>query len=83
MLSLYQDEGCGSGPMKRESWMLELPPDRAAVFGLGPRQFQVRATSELGDRSVWTDTPADHLRKKLSPVGVSLCNCELRKSIGY
>jgi hypothetical protein len=53
--------------MKHESWMLELPPDRAADFGLGPRQFRARAKPESGDRSVWTDTPADCLWKKRSP----------------
>jgi hypothetical protein len=58
--------------MKRESWMLELPPDREADFGLGPRQFRARAKPELGDRSVWTDTPADRHQKKLSPVCLSL-----------
>ncbi|XP_021919229.1 GPALPP motifs-containing protein 1-like isoform X2 [Zootermopsis nevadensis] len=55
------------GPVKRESWMLELPPDRAASFGLGPRQFRARAKPESGDRSVWTDTPADRLQKKHTP----------------
>ncbi|PSN30964.1 hypothetical protein C0J52_24252 [Blattella germanica] len=53
-------------PLKRESWMLELPPDRAAEFGLGPRQFRARAKPDAGDRSVWTDTPADRLKKKHS-----------------
>lgn len=69
---VYQDESRGSGIMKRESWMLELPPDREADFGLGPRQFRARAKPEPGDRSVWTDTPADRLQKKLSPVCLSL-----------
>jgi hypothetical protein len=59
--------------------MLELPPDRAADFGLGPRQFRARARPESGDRSVWTDTPADRLRKKHSPVCLFLC--ELRKGV--
>ena len=32
------------------------------ILGLGPRKF--RSTyAELGDRSVWTDTPADKERK--------------------
>lgn len=60
-----EDKIPGSGPMKRESWMLELPSEQAADFGLGPRQFRVRTKPELGDRSVWTDTPADRLQKKL------------------
>jgi hypothetical protein len=76
--TVYQDKNSGSGPTKRENWMLELPPEQAANFGLGPRQFRVRTMPELGDRSVWTDTPADRLRKKLSLVCFfSLCpsNC--------
>ena len=32
--------------------------------GLGPRKFRSRAV-ELGDQSVWTDTPADRARKVL------------------
>jgi len=69
---VYQDKIPGSGPMKRESWMLELPSEQAADFGLGPRQFRVRTKPELGDRSVWTDTPADRLQKKLLRVCLSL-----------
>lgn len=30
--------------------------------GLGPRKFRARAV-EVGDQSVWTDTPADKARK--------------------
>ena len=58
--------------MKRENWMLELPPERAADFGLGPRQFRIRTKPESGDRSVWTDMPADRLQKELSRVCLSL-----------
>lgn len=47
---------------KRESWMTELPPDLSKNFGLGPRKFRARAV-EVGDQSVWTDTPADKARK--------------------
>ena len=44
--------------------MLELPDGKPNLFGLGtaPRQFRKKAV-ELGDRSVWTDTPADKERK--------------------
>lgn len=42
--------------------MTELPPDLSKNFGLGPRKFRSRAV-ELGDQSVWTDTPADRARK--------------------
>ena len=31
-------------------------------IGIGPRKFRTTA-SDLGDRSVWTDTPADRHRK--------------------
>jgi hypothetical protein len=58
--------------MRRENWMLELPPEQAADFGLGPRQFRIRTKPESGDRSVWTDTPADRLQKELSRVCLSL-----------
>lgn len=47
---------------KRETWMTELPADLSKNFGLGPRKFRSRAV-ELGDQSVWTDTPADKARK--------------------
>ncbi|XP_069458319.1 GPALPP motifs-containing protein 1 isoform X2 [Ovis canadensis] len=46
----------------RESWMTELPPEMKD-FGLGPRTFKRRADGKSGDRSVWTDTPADRERK--------------------
>ncbi|XP_068086404.1 uncharacterized protein [Anabrus simplex] len=52
---------------KRESWMLELPPEKAVDLGLGPRQFRKRERMDPGDRSVWTDTPADRMKKKLDP----------------
>lgn len=49
--------------LKRETWMLELPPEKANQFGLGPRQFRAREGPVTGDRSVWTDTPEDRERK--------------------
>ncbi|XP_015279341.1 PREDICTED: GPALPP motifs-containing protein 1 isoform X2 [Gekko japonicus] len=51
-----------SKQVKRESWMTELPPELKG-FGLGPRTFKRRADDESGDRSIWTDTPADRERK--------------------
>lgn len=51
-----------SKPITRESWMTELPPEMKD-FGLGPRTFKRRADDKSGDRSVWTDTPADRERK--------------------
>ncbi|KAM6145940.1 GPALPP motifs-containing protein 1 [Phoenicopterus ruber ruber] len=46
----------------RESWMTELPPELKS-FGFGPRTFKRRADDKSGDRSIWTDTPADRERK--------------------
>ncbi|KFV84160.1 GPALPP motifs-containing protein 1, partial [Struthio camelus australis] len=46
----------------RESWMTELPPELKS-FGFGPRTFKRRADEKSGDRSIWTDTPADRERK--------------------
>ena len=34
------------------------------LSGMGPRTFRSKAV-ELGDRSIWTDTPADKERKRL------------------
>uniref|UniRef100_A0A240PP30 Uncharacterized protein n=1 Tax=Anopheles atroparvus TaxID=41427 RepID=A0A240PP30_ANOAO len=52
-------------PKAREDWMLELPDIRkVSDMGLGARQFRTREKPEIGDRSVWTDTPADRERKK-------------------
>ncbi|KAG8520242.1 GPALPP motifs-containing protein 1, partial [Galemys pyrenaicus] len=55
-----------SKPITRESWMTELPPEMKD-FGLGPRAFKRRANDRSGDRSVWTDTPADRERKAKAP----------------
>lgn len=49
--------------LERENWMLELPPELSKNFGLGPRTFRAKA-AEIGDRSGWTDTPADIEKKK-------------------
>uniref|UniRef100_A0A8B9ZVT1 GPALPP motifs-containing protein 1 n=1 Tax=Anas zonorhyncha TaxID=75864 RepID=A0A8B9ZVT1_9AVES len=48
--------------LTRESWMTELPPE-LKNFGFGPRTFKRKADDKSGDRSVWTDTPADRERK--------------------
>ncbi|XP_001606446.1 GPALPP motifs-containing protein 1 [Nasonia vitripennis] len=51
---------------KREEWMTELPPAHAVALGLGsiPRKFKTSEGPDLSDRSMWTDTPADRLRKE-------------------
>lgn len=52
-----------SKAVKRETWMLELPEDKPNFCGLEARQFRRKAPQEKGDRSIWTDTPADKERK--------------------
>nr|XP_040225508.2 GPALPP motifs-containing protein 1 [Anopheles coluzzii] len=57
--------GSSTMPKAREDWMLELPDIRKiSDMGLGARQFRTREKLEIGDRTVWTDTPADRERKK-------------------
>ncbi|XP_061526205.1 GPALPP motifs-containing protein 1 [Phycodurus eques] len=46
----------------RETWMTELPPELQHI-GLGARTFKKRSGPAKGDRSIWTDTPADTERK--------------------
>jgi len=57
-------EGKDVKEVQRESWMLELPEEKANSFGLGPRQFSRKGLPEKGkDRSAWTDSPAEKERK--------------------
>lgn len=49
---------------KREKWMMELPPTRAADFGLRARKFRLRPGPDMSDRSCWTDTPTEKAQKK-------------------
>jgi len=57
-------EGKDSVEVKRETWMLELPEDKANKFGLGARQFSRKGVSEkVKDRSEWTDSPEEKARK--------------------
>ncbi|XP_061742913.1 GPALPP motifs-containing protein 1-like [Nerophis ophidion] len=46
----------------RDTWMTELPPELQHI-GLGARTFKKKSGPEKGDRSIWTDTPADRERK--------------------
>ncbi|KAM7405950.1 hypothetical protein PAMP_000360 [Pampus punctatissimus] len=48
--------------LTRETWMTELPPELQHI-GLGARTFKKKSGPEKGDRSIWTDTPADRERK--------------------
>jgi len=63
-------EGKDVKEVQRESWMLELPEEKANSFGLGPRQFSRKGLPEKGkDRSMWTDSPAERERKLREGVG--------------
>ncbi|XP_065752149.1 GPALPP motifs-containing protein 1 isoform X1 [Phocoena phocoena] len=59
---LTKGDNDSSKTITRDSWMTELPPE-LKNFGLGPRTFKRRADDKSGDRSVWTDMPADRERK--------------------
>ncbi|XP_037010974.2 GPALPP motifs-containing protein 1 [Artibeus jamaicensis] len=59
---LTKGDDVSAKPVTRELWMTELPPE-FKDFGLGPRTFKRRTNDKSGDRSVWTDTPADRERK--------------------
>lgn len=50
--------------------MIELPPAQAVAIGLGsiPRTFRPTAGPDMSDRSMWTDTPEDRLRKQREKV---------------
>ncbi|KAL7302529.1 hypothetical protein TKK_0005169 [Trichogramma kaykai] len=51
---------------KREEWMTELPEAHALKLGLDSIKRKFRATEgpDMSDRSMWSDTPADRLRKQ-------------------
>lgn len=51
-------------PKHRESWMTELPEEVGKNFGLGPRTFRKNPAPERGDRSGWTETPADKEKRE-------------------
>ncbi|KAL3848102.1 hypothetical protein ACJMK2_018981 [Sinanodonta woodiana] len=53
-----------AGVPLREAWMTELPPEIGKNFGLTSRSFRTNAAPVNQDRSVWTDTPADRVRKE-------------------
>ena len=57
-------EGGDQAEVKRETWMLELPEEKANRFGLGARQFSRKGVTERGgNKSAWTDTPEEKARK--------------------
>ena len=56
----YRNDDCDikeAVPQKRESWMLELPPEKAKNFGLGPRQFSRSLAPKTQQDRSWADTP--------------------------
>lgn len=58
-----RDERTNQEPT-REEWMIELPEIRGVTgLGLVARQFRAKERDEIGDRSGWTDTPNDRVRK--------------------
>jgi len=44
---------------KRESWMTELPENKAKNFGLGPRTFSKSTNPKTKQDKSWTQTPND------------------------
>ncbi|KAI0233946.1 GPALPP motifs-containing protein 1 [Lamellibrachia satsuma] len=65
LLNIKPDDGAP----ERESWMMELPPERSTAHnllgGLVSRKFRKDGGGSTGgDRSEWTDTPADKERKE-------------------
>lgn len=57
-------EGKDSEPEpRREEWMTALPDNLGLRIGLGSRTFRKNMEDPTADRSAWTDTPADKVRK--------------------
>uniref|UniRef100_A0A061SI49 DnaJ-like protein n=1 Tax=Tetraselmis sp. GSL018 TaxID=582737 RepID=A0A061SI49_9CHLO len=56
-----------AGPMARESWMTELPPERQAKAGVSAEgmvtSFSQKGTDAHRDSSGWTDTPASRAER--------------------
>ena len=67
---------------KRESWMLQLPPEKAKNFGLGPRSFRANPGVEKSkDRSCWTDTPEVKAKKAKGEITESQNSAEEDKDV--
>ena len=70
---LSESAEADEAPLKRDSWMVELPAEKAKNFGLGPRQF----SRSLGpkpqrDRS-WTDTPEMKAKRaEMASAGIAM-----------
>lgn len=61
--------------------MLELPPEKASNLGLGARQFRKREAPDMSNRSEWTETPTDKVRKVHEPKTSELSEMEALKQI--
>ena len=58
---------------QRESWMLELPPEKAKNFGLGPRQFSKSSGPKPERDRSWTDTPEMKAKRAaMAAIGVQI-----------
>lgn len=53
---------------KRESWMTELPPEKAGFIGLEGRKFRTSYSGDKSNRSLWTETPSTSSRKRDQPI---------------
>lgn len=53
---------------KRESWMTELPPEKAGFIGLEGRKFRTSYSGDKSNRSLWTETPSTSSRKRVSTI---------------
>lgn len=58
------EEGKRPKEQKRETWMLEMPEEKAKNFGLGPRQFS-KGKGDKGQRDkTWTETPEQRQKRE-------------------
>ncbi|XP_046852977.1 GPALPP motifs-containing protein 1-like [Xenia sp. Carnegie-2017] len=61
-LKLTTHDDNKDGEIVREEWMTQLPPELGKNFGLGARKFRSKEVN-VGDRSVWTNTPSQSGKK--------------------
>jgi hypothetical protein len=60
----------GDAAPARETWMLELPPEKVKCFGLGPRMFRKNEKPQTSKaaRAQWTETPEQRARRERGEV---------------
>lgn len=62
---------------------IDLYAQDTFVLGIGARKFRTTVT-DLGDRSVWTDTPADRQRKaQVRPIRFMVCLVVAGEVVSY